>query len=198
SFLNRHTRPQLFFGGTPDLTAGFASTPIPNLSRFGPTPGFFSGTDLAALGIPTGIFQSLAIGTPDTTIGLRFTQFNFFFNDNWRVRRGLTIDYGLRYEYNTVPREANNRIENTFKLDQLPAVDPTLRIAVPFTNGRTLFNTQQLTNSFNATLNALKAFLDGRTGIFDPDRNNFGPHVGFAWDPWAASSTQAGKTSVRG
>jgi hypothetical protein len=198
SFLNRNFRPQVVFGGTVDLTGNFPQVPIPNLSRFGPTPGFFSGSDLAALGIPTGIFQSLAIGEPDTTVGLRLWQYNFFINDNWRVRRGLTLDYGLRYEYNTVPTEVNRRIENTFRLDGLPAVDPSLRIAAPFTNGRVIFNTQQLTDSFNATLNALRGVLAGRTEIYDPDRNNFGPHFGFAWDPLAASSTQAGKTAVRG
>ncbi|MCI0523839.1 MAG: carboxypeptidase-like regulatory domain-containing protein, partial [Acidobacteria bacterium] len=198
SFLNRNYRPQVVFGGSPDLTSLFNNAPIQNISQFGPTPGFFSGADLAALGIPTGIFQALAIGAPDSTIGLRFWQLNFFANDNWRARRGLTLDYGLRYEVNTVPREVNSRIENTFGLSQLPPADPNLAIAAPFTGGRVILSNQDLLNSFNATTGALRNQIGNRDNIFDLDRNNLGGHIGFAWDPFATNTNQAGKTSIRG
>jgi hypothetical protein len=199
SLLNRNYRPQVVFGGSPDLTNLFGSqAPIDNITRFGPTPGFFSGSDLASLGIPTGIFQSLALGAPDSTLGLRFWQLNFFANDNWRARRGLTFDYGARYELNTTPREVNSRIEKTFPLAQLPAADQSFSIGAPFTNGQVIFRNQDLLNSFNATVGALRAQLGGRDEIFDADRNNIGGHFSFAWDPLAASSDEAGKTSVRG
>ncbi|HKE03661.1 MAG TPA: carboxypeptidase-like regulatory domain-containing protein, partial [Blastocatellia bacterium] len=198
SFLNRNFRPQVVFGGSPDLTARFQQSPIPNISRDGPTPGFFSGADLASLGIPTGIFQSLAIGAPDSTIGLRFSQFNFFTNDNWRARRGLTLDYGARYELNTVPREVNSRIEKTFSLGGLPASDPSASVTTALGATRVIFDSQNLLNSFNATLGALRGALAGRDKIFETDRNNFGGHFGFAWDPFAANSNQAGKTAIRG
>ncbi|MGH9937294.1 MAG: hypothetical protein ACREAM_13690, partial [Blastocatellia bacterium] len=199
SFLNRNFRPQVVFGGSPDLTGLFRdSAPIQNITQFGPTPGFFSGADLASLGIPTGIFQSLAIGTPDSTIGLRFWQLNFFANDNWRARRGLTLDYGLRYELNTTPREVNSRIEDTFSLSGIPASDPSLSITTLLGTGRAIFNSQSLLNSFNATLGALRSSLGGRDKIFDSDKNNFGGHFGFAWDPFATNTNQVGKTAIRG
>ncbi|MDX2032643.1 MAG: carboxypeptidase-like regulatory domain-containing protein [Blastocatellia bacterium] len=198
SFQNRNYRPQVVFGGSPDLTNLFSSAPIPNISQFGPTPGFFSGADLASLGIPTGIFQSLAIGTPDSTIGLRLWQLNGFVNDNWRARRGLTLDYGVRYEINTVPREVNSRIENTFGLSGLPTADQNISIAAPFSDGKIIFRNQDLINSFNATVGALRAQIGDRDSIFASDRNNFGGHAGFAWDPFAADAKRAGKTSVRG
>jgi hypothetical protein len=198
SVLNRNFRPQVVFGGSPDLSQLFPQAPIPNISLSGPTPGFFSGSDLASLGIPTGIFQSLAIGTPDSTIGLRFWQFNFFANDNWRARRGLTLDYGARYEVNTVPREVNNRIESTFGLSQLPAADPNVVLAAPFVGGRVILPTQALINSFNATVGALRNQIGDRDRIFDSDRNNIGGHFGFAWDPLASNRDEAGKTVVRG
>ena len=199
SFLNRNFRPQVVFGGSPDLTGLFRNNaPIQDISQFGPTPGFFSGADLASLGLPTGIFQSLAIGAPDSTIGLRFWQLNFFTNDNWRARRGLTLDYGLRYELNTVPREVNSRIEDTFSMGGLPTSDPSFSVTAPFTDGRVIFNSQNLLNSFNATLGALRGALGGRDKIFDNDRNNFGGHLGFAWDPFAANTNQVGKTAIRG
>jgi len=208
SFLNRNFRPQLFFGGSPDLTCLIDQAPIREISQFGPnpsprpgtcqTPGYFSGTDLAALGIPTGIFQSLALGTPDSTIGLRLWQYNAFLNDNWRVRRGLTLDLGLRYEYNTVPREVNRRIERTFGSAMLPQADPAYQVVAPFTNGQLTFETAKLLNAYDLTRRALSQFLDGRGEIFQPDRNNVGGHLGFAWDPAARSRTQVGKTVLRG
>src|SRR5581483_297236 len=179
SFLNRNFRPQVVFGGQPDLTRFPRQEPVPllNLSDSGPIPGFFTGSDLAALGIPTSIFQALSIGTPDSTIGLRFWQSNFFFNDNWLVRRGLT-------------------------LDSLTAADPSVRIdSILAIFGKfefVTYDTTKLISAFDQTLGALKNFLGGRRAIYDPDRNNFGPHLGFAWDPFAGSSTQAGKTVVRG
>ncbi len=206
SSLNRNYRPQVVFGGVPDLSSLLpqvaaevaALKGTPNLSKNGPTPGFFSGTDLVSLGLPSNIFQSLAIGQANSTIGLRFWQLNFFANDNWRARRGLTLDYGLRYELNTVPREVNSRIEQTFSLDQIPAANTSSKISAPFNNGTTTLSNDALLRSYNATLAALRQNLAGRDGIFAPDRNNFGGHVGFAWDPFANNKDQAGKTVIRG
>ena len=196
SFLNRNYRPQVVFGGSPDLTRLFDQAPLWDISQFGPTPGYFSGADLASLGIPTGIFQSLAIGTPNSSIGLRLWQLNFFANDNWRARRGLTLDYGARYELNTVPREVNARIENTFALNNLPTADTSLSIRAGLSSQN--LSNQALLNSYASTINSLRQTFNGRNSIFDPDRNNFGGHIGFAWDPMASSTTQAGKTAIRG
>jgi hypothetical protein len=110
--------------------------------------------DFAATGAPSGAFLSLnRAGT--SAIGLRYYQFNFFGQDEWRVSQRFSLSFGLRYEYNTVPRETNNTIERTFN-------DPLLA---------------------NANVAGLSAFIGGRTGIFDPDRNNFAPRVGFAYSP---------------
>jgi hypothetical protein len=129
---------------------------------------------------------------------LRFWQINLFANDNYRLRRGLTIDYGGRYELNTVPREVNQRIENTFGLSQAPQPDQSFQIGAPFSRGALVFDNQKLVSSYNATLGALRQTLDGREGIFNPDRNNFGGHIGFAWDPFAGNQDQVGKTVIRG
>jgi len=210
SLLNRNFRPQVIFGGTPDLSRDRLFDPIFNqpqnqnllrgLGRLNPmTPEFFSGSDLAAIGIPTGIFQALTTETTDSVIGLRSWQYNFFFNDTWRIRRGLSFDYGLRYEYNTVPREVSSKIENTFRLDRFPAADLSLRYRLIYPRRPDFIVTaQQEIDALNVTLAALKNFIGGREAIFDADGNNFGPHLNFAWDPFAGSSTQAGKTIVRG
>ena len=38
------------------------------------------------LGLPSSIFQTITAGVPDSTIALRFNEYNFFINDNWRLR----------------------------------------------------------------------------------------------------------------
>lgn len=142
------------------------------------TPKLLSGVQLAATGVPTSVFQTLTEGTPNSRVGLRTSEYKFFFNDNWRLRTNLNIDYGLRYEYSTVPHEVNRRIENDIELKNLPMCE---RSSAFYTPGRCA--------AYDATVAAYKTVLQGRTQIYEPDRNNFGPHLGLAWDPGGDSKT---------
>ncbi len=206
SLLNRNYRPRVTFGGVPDLTGATVLDPVfqqnPNLirglSRFGPTPGFFSGTDLASLGLPTGIFQSLSgLNPPDSTVGLRFWQFDLFFTDQWRLTSGFTLSYGLRYERNTVPVEVANRIERTFDLGALPVPDTSITLCQPFTNCTQTFSNAELIGAYASTLRALQGVIGNRERIYRADGNNFGPHVAFSWDPFSGSKL-AGRMVIRG
>src|SRR5439155_780308 len=42
--------------------------------------------------------------------GHRLKQYNFYFQDEWRVRRNVTLNYGLRWEINPAPSEAAGRV----------------------------------------------------------------------------------------
>ncbi len=96
---------------------------------------------------------SQSLTTGSSSLNLRYYQLDFFAQDEWRVRPNFSLSLGLRYEHNTPPREVNNKIESTFN-------SSALSLAPGF-----------------------RQFIDGRTKIFDPDRNNFAPRVGFAWSP---------------
>lgn len=101
----------------------------------------------------------------DSGINLRFYQLGFYFQDDWRVRPNLSLSLGLRYETNTPAREVRGRIEGTF-----PA-------------------------SMNASVPGLSTFIDNRTRIHDPDRNNISPRVGLAYAPhWFG---EPGATRIR-
>ncbi len=139
-----NARPLISFVGAPRVTT--------NAQGSFELSGFISAIDLAAASAPSGFFQSVTPGA-SSAIDLRYYQWNYFAQDEWRMRPDLTLSFGLRYEYNTPPRETSGRIENTF-------TDPSLAL-VP----------------------GLRRFLDGRTEIFDADRNNFGPRVGLAYSP---------------
>lgn len=168
SVLDRLYRPQVVYGGALLTQAGVAA-PV-------------SGVRLASLGVASSVFQTVTSGPPDSTIGLRFTELQFFLNDNWNVHPRLSLDLGLRYELNTVPCDVNNRIEDALQLRSLPAA------------GASIFDTPDRAFRYGAAVDAYRRTVDGRTGIYDPDRNNFGPHVGLAWaiDAERKSSLRAG------
>ena len=186
SFQDRNYRPQVVYGNGALVTGNFLES--------GPTPPgspipfvvdgrqfLMPGVALAAIGLPSSIFQTITFGAPDSHIGLRHTEYDFFVNDNWRARPNLTFDAGLRYEYNTVPGEINNRIEDAITLKNVPQP------------GSSFFDTGERTAAFNAAAAAYQQVLGGRNRIYEPDRNNFGPHLGFAWSPLSDN-----KTFVRG
>ena len=157
SELPRNARTLLTFNGVLPSTARLPLTSGQS-SVVNTTTGLFSlptdrpirPEDLVAVGAASGDY--LTLGAPGAAgINLRFYQLNFFAQDEWRVRPRLTLSYGLRYEYNTPPREAARRIEDTFASPQLDLVP------------------------------GLRNFIAGRTRIFDPDRNNFAPRVSVAY-----------------
>ena len=45
-------------------------------------------------------------------VGIRNSNWDFYAQDDWRVTRKLTVNLGLRYDFNTVWREGQNRIQN--------------------------------------------------------------------------------------
>lgn len=164
SDLPRNSRPLITFNGTPrvlfdyNLVTGDASN-----FRFG---SFLNPVDLAALAAPTGVFQSFQLPGTSSYLNLRYYQYDFFAQDEWRVKPDLSLSFGLRYEYNTPPASASDQIERTFTSSQLSLVP------------------------------ALRTFIEGRTRIFDPDKNNFAPRISLAWSPKWFGADRA--TVIRG
>jgi hypothetical protein len=142
SNLPRNSRPFVTFNGAPALLSG----------------NFFKPEDLASTGAPSNFFLTLtnAGAAPVASaadLSLRFYQLNFFAQNDWRILPNLTLALGLRYETNTTPRAANNRVEQTF-------TDPAL-----------------------ALLPGMRTFIGNRTKLFEPDKNNFAPRVSLAFSP---------------
>jgi hypothetical protein len=98
--------------------------------------------------------QAYSVGTlgfPE--IGIRNTYAQFFVQDNFQVNKKLSINMGLRYQYDSTPTESQGRIANfdltTGKLDPVgtsilnaPKLDfaPRLGIAfTPFDSAKTVF-----------------------------------------------------------
>ncbi len=116
--LSRITRPPAGFAlpavGT-GTVPGISSTDLNRLQ----------GTINDLLGIPAGLtqvflgdvkndtFLPFRSGQKSVTLwaqGQRSKQYNFFAQDEWKLRRNVTVSYGLRWEVNPPPSEAGGRV----------------------------------------------------------------------------------------
>jgi hypothetical protein len=117
SLLDRNTRPLAVFRGAADL---FGSPIVSkNMSQLGGL--LYFGRDFAAVGAPTGFFQTLTTG-PDSSINLRYWETAYFLSDKIRLSSNFTLTAGLRYERNTVPTDKDRKIENTFNSPDVQAI----------------------------------------------------------------------------
>ncbi len=103
-------------------------------------------------------------------VAIRESLFAGYIQDDWRARHNLTLNLGLRYEFTSLPKDANNRIQEITTISNCatPGVAPSLSSPCgPVHVG-----------SFIAS---------------NPTTKNFEPRLGFSWDP-----SSNGKTAVRG
>jgi hypothetical protein len=104
-------------------------------------------------------------GEPVTAYSeLTQTEWAIFLDDDWKLTSNLTINLGLRYENYGTFHDSDDTLRN-----------------IVFGPGA----------SFNERL--ASARVDFVDEFFPTDNNNFGPRIGFAWDPKGD-----GKTAVRG
>ena len=68
---------------------------------------FFAGDPSGSVPFPT---HALVGNTPIRNIH-NFSEAAFF-QDDWRIRKNLTVNLGLRYDYNGVIQESNNLLGN--------------------------------------------------------------------------------------
>jgi hypothetical protein len=140
------------FGGLGACTLLSAACSTPGL----PPPPDFTPVQQYGLGFPANFIQGF--GNPVSSIGNK--PMAFFAQDSWKIRRNLTLNYGIRYDY-----------ELTEQVPTLPLRDPLSGI--------------QLTA---AEVQAAQDAMGVQQG-FPRDKNNWAPRLAVAWDPWGDGKT---------
>jgi hypothetical protein len=108
-----------------------------------PIDPFPQGIEDFFAGVPSN--ATLLIGDP--TRHIHNWGYAGFVQDDFRVTGHVTLNFGLRYEVNTVIKEDHNLLGN-----------------------------------FDPTKGLIQAGQSGVSGPYNPDRKNFAPRFGFAWD----------------
>ncbi|MGB2602279.1 MAG: carboxypeptidase regulatory-like domain-containing protein [Candidatus Sulfotelmatobacter sp.] len=80
---------------------GGVVSPNPGPNGSSPLEDFFAGAPLKS---------TVTVGNP--TLQLHNWAYAGFFQDDFRATRNLTINFGVRYEFSTVPQEAHNLLGN--------------------------------------------------------------------------------------
>ena len=100
-----------------------------------------------------GYVKTAGLNPAETSTNLWNTWQSYFINDDWKVTRHLSVTMGLRYDYFQPMKQVDDKIVNIEQNGFVP-----VGIASPA----------------NATY--------GR-GLLKPNRKNFGPRIGLAWQP---------------
>jgi len=103
----------------------------------------------------------------------KYNETEMYFQDNWKVRNDLTLTYGMRYSYYSVPYEVNG-FQACNDVDFGSLIDLRVKNAA---NGVASATSEPF----------LRYDLCGKgnnaRGFSEPDLNNLGPRLSFAYNP---------------
>jgi Carboxypeptidase regulatory-like domain/TonB dependent receptor len=144
--------------GSPRGSMGFGSDFTDNPAA----PGQGGGESIATflLGVPDGG----NITSVNPNIDYRRQIYAVYALDDFKLTPRFTLNLGLRYEFFSTIKEGNNN-QSTFDFNTLALVVPS-------------GNNVQLTPTLGTELNISR---NGSPGLISPDRNNFAPRIGLAY-----------------
>ena len=137
------------------------------------------GPTYGSLALASASVDSTTNAAPNVYRGYRANEFAAYFQDDWKVNHKLTLNLGVRWDYFGPPHNAQPGLDSNVYFGTFAAPTP---------NGNPFLPTTAITG---ATQGA--TFIQKNSDIWNKDTNNFGPRLGFSWDP-----TGQGLTAVRG
>jgi hypothetical protein len=105
-------------------------------------------------------FNKAAVRQPTDAKTFRQHESDGFIQDSWKLKPNLTVNYGVRYQYNGIPFETGGNFSNLFQ------------------------NPDSFATSFTFT-----EVGPGSRGVYNNDFSNIEPRFGFAWDPFKNGKT---------
>jgi len=138
---------------------------------FTSNPASPNGTGAGMADFLLGVPHTAEGSVGDTSIYDFRNSWNFYVQDDIRVSRKLTVNLGIRYEFNPYPYEKYDRIETA----DFSTNPPTI---VRAGSGDPYFFYPR-----NVNLNGIPYVRDGRFGrsLLQSEKKNFAPRVGFAY-----------------
>lgn len=175
-----------------------------------PTDGSFSfrntGGNPAIANFLLGEAFSFSQSARDIIPNLHFLNFEWYGQDDWKLRPNLTLNLGVRYSLFQNPHDDNPILDNFDPTVFNPALAPIIDPATGnFATGQALTPATYANGIIvaNNGCSAAQALISGSPapptcspfgGQVNPNyKKNVSPRIGFAWDPF-----RNGKTSVRG
>ncbi|MPZ18518.1 MAG: hypothetical protein GEV06_11475 [Luteitalea sp.] len=170
----RYRETQTFFGNDQTGEFNFDSTwTLGPLDNSPSSPGEL-GQSFASflLGLPSSGWVNRAASYDE-----RSQTWGFFVQDDWRVGPRLTLNLGLRYEFETPMVEAENRSVRGFDATAVQPIEAAARAA--YVRNPTL---EISPDQFDVRGGLLFAGVDGQPrGLYETPKNHVMPRLGFAY-----------------
>jgi hypothetical protein len=154
-------------------------------------PGSVSSSDYQGLQN----YASFLLGLPNSTSISRTAAYSeysrtwgFFVQDDWRVTNKLTVNLGLRYEFENALVERDNKSITDFDYDYVQPIQAAVQAKYATLNDPAL---KALVPQLSVKGGLKFAGVDGGRGLYNTPKDGFLPRLGFAYklDP---------KTVIRG
>jgi outer membrane receptor protein involved in Fe transport len=172
--MRQYRETNTFFANNQTGQFNFDSTwtrgPLDNAT---PAPGSL-GQSFASflLGLPSSGSVSRAAGYDEKS-----QNWGVYLQDDWRLNDRLTVNLGLRYEYETALAEVDNRSVRGFDAGAVQSIEAAARAR--YAQNPT---PEVPVSSFNVRGGLTFAGVDGQpTGLYDTPKNNFMPRVGLTF-----------------
>jgi hypothetical protein len=144
-----------------DFERRFTQGPDPN------QPSGFSGSGIASLLLGTGSGGGI---TYPTDAALQKSFLGWYFNDDFKLRRNLTVNLGIRYDFQTAPTERFDRL--TYWTLERNSISDLV--------GHEVIGGLRHTGGGNPR------------GVYDPQYTNVAPRIGLTWSPLDRLVARAG------